>query len=888
MFADMVGFTALMQEDERKAKAQRDRQRQVLNDRVTEFEGKILEYYGDGALSVFQSAVQAASCAVAIQLDLAREPRVPLRIGIHVGDIVHDQDGVYGDGVNVASRIQDLSVPGGILISGTVADEVKNHSGISTEPLGEYRLKNVQRPHAVFAITNPGIAVPSPRDLKSWPEADAKKWARRKRMRLAGLVAGIGAIAGVSYWAFSDAGGLGDDQLIGLPPVREDVVVLPFLVAGDDSLEFLSEGFQILLQGSLVSGVFQPKPYQSVTSFLDGLPEDRPTGSALGQAVARHLEADLFAMGAVLPLGDSLRVTVDLFHTDSISITVASAEAVGTWTGVNTLIHSLARQLLIERSGADPTFMGDLATDSIEALKHFIVGDRAYYAGDYSQAVEHLRRATEIDGDFSLAWFRLSQAATWSWEWTTNRVAIKKALEGMDRLSTVNLDLVHAWDDFLSPSPVGAENRYRALAQRDPSLIEAWNGLGEVMVHYNLLQGRPTDQSKGHFQRVLAIEPNYGEVRFHLLEFAARERNPEDFQSLLAGVSPESDQHLAWRAVHAFGFGTAADQIRIESELERAPEAQVVLAVSRVLSNLHDFPAAEGLAYLLTRSHRDPEWQTEIHGLIAALKFAQGQWRAAKEELHLVRQDETRKGEGWALEMEALLSTFPPLNTPQDELTALRDALEAWRWETAEPSTVQGLFLPHYQDHEALQDYALGLLNLELGTSDGYWSHLAELDRYGSHEEARKTGRVLWQSLKAREALFQRGDTLGARQQWEAVQEFPRLELIPASPFYSRALDRWLLAEVLRKQGRDLGNRDLLNQALVWYETLSDGWGEFLLAAPAHLRQGEIHAELGNRQEAIDHYERFEELWKNADEPLAKLVQRSRDARAEQEAQGGP
>jgi hypothetical protein len=105
------------------------------------------------------------------------------------------------------------------------------------------------------------------------------------------------------------------------------------------------------------------------------------------------------------------------------------------------------------------------------------------------------------------------------------------------------------------------------------------------------------------------------------------------------------------------------------------------------------------------------------------------------------------------------------------------------------------------------------------------------------------------------------------------------LELIPASPFFSRALDRWLLAEIYREQGENGENPEALREALVWYETLSDGWGEFLLAAPAHLRQAQIHEALGDHAQAIEHYRRFEELWARAEEPLAMHVIDARNAR---------
>lgn len=167
MFTDMVGYTALMQEDERRARDSRARQRRVLEACITEHGGRILEVHGDGTLSVFPSAVQAVRAAVSIQRELMEEPRVPLRIGVHTGDVIHDQDGVFGDGVNVAARIQDLSVPGGVLISGKVFDEVKNQSDLSTRLLGEFDLKNVKRPMEVYALVGEGLAVPDGTALAS-------------------------------------------------------------------------------------------------------------------------------------------------------------------------------------------------------------------------------------------------------------------------------------------------------------------------------------------------------------------------------------------------------------------------------------------------------------------------------------------------------------------------------------------------------------------------------------------------------------------------------------------------------------------------------------------------------------------------------------------------
>ncbi len=177
MFTDMVGYTALMQEDELKAKEHRDRHRKILQESITSHDGRILQYYGDGTLSIFNSAIEAVDCAIQIQIALQKDPKIPLRIGIHTGDIVYDDEGVYGDGVNVASRIEGLAVSGSVLISDKVYDEVKNHQTFSTISLGSFNLKNVKRPVEVYAMSNESLVVPTTKEIQSRPREDLKSLA---------------------------------------------------------------------------------------------------------------------------------------------------------------------------------------------------------------------------------------------------------------------------------------------------------------------------------------------------------------------------------------------------------------------------------------------------------------------------------------------------------------------------------------------------------------------------------------------------------------------------------------------------------------------------------------------------------------------------------------
>jgi adenylate cyclase len=166
MFTDIVGYTALMQKDEQLAVKARARHRQVFDERHEVHQGEILQYYGDGTLSVFQSAIEAVECAIEIQQSLQEGDPVPLRIGLHMGDIVFDGTEIYGDGVNFASRIESMGIAGGIMVSEKLNDELKNHQQISTISLGRFELKNIKKPVEIFAVSNEGIKVPERSQLK--------------------------------------------------------------------------------------------------------------------------------------------------------------------------------------------------------------------------------------------------------------------------------------------------------------------------------------------------------------------------------------------------------------------------------------------------------------------------------------------------------------------------------------------------------------------------------------------------------------------------------------------------------------------------------------------------------------------------------------------------
>jgi class 3 adenylate cyclase/pimeloyl-ACP methyl ester carboxylesterase len=166
MFTDVVGYTALTEQDEPKAIQIRERHRDLVRPLVVQFQGQVIDSTGDEILSVFPSSLLAVDCALAVQASLRDDPDLKLRIGIHLGDILMRDAEVVGEGVNIASRIRPLADPGGICISGSVYELVRNHAYISARPLGSKSLKNVSQPVEVFAL---GTAAPrQPRWVNRW------------------------------------------------------------------------------------------------------------------------------------------------------------------------------------------------------------------------------------------------------------------------------------------------------------------------------------------------------------------------------------------------------------------------------------------------------------------------------------------------------------------------------------------------------------------------------------------------------------------------------------------------------------------------------------------------------------------------------------------------
>ena len=291
MFTDIVGFTALMADNESEAFSLLKKFRKTLKSAINRAGGKWLETAGDGVLASFDSAIDAVNCALLIRRNLAHEVRLSVHIGIHVGDVIYAGGQVFGDGVNVASRVQELAGPGEIAVSEQVHDAVRNKPGISTEFRGRKELKNVGHPVDVYLVSGDEIATP---DLS---ELDKRPIYRRWTVAMAAIVITVAVAITVMFYPHK--------EITSASPYS--VAVLPFDNLSDDASDkYFSDG----LSEELLYTLTQVKSLQvaSRTSSFH-FKKDRDENVL---KISRTLQVANLLSGSVRKQGDRVRVIAEL------------------------------------------------------------------------------------------------------------------------------------------------------------------------------------------------------------------------------------------------------------------------------------------------------------------------------------------------------------------------------------------------------------------------------------------------------------------------------------------------------------------------------------------------------------------------------------------------
>ncbi len=409
MFTDIQGYTALMQQDEKKAIDLIHRHKEVLNSVTQKFDGKILKYYGDGALITFKSAIDAVRCGIELQLIFRADPKIPVRIGVHSGDIIFTEDDIIGDGVNVASRIESLSVAGSVFISEKVYDEVKNQSEIQSLSLGNYELKNVGKPIEVFAISNDGLIVPKRNqvsgkfkkeisaDLKGLPQHGL--WSRVKW----GIVILIAVLIGYLISTVDVFKIPASKSFVHRISDKKSIAVLPFRNdSGDSTNVYLING----LMESILSNLQKIKGLRVISRT--SVEKYRSNPKTIPE-IAQELNVDYFIEGSGQKIGDQILLNIQLIDAladNHLWAEQYNKEVKDIFKLQQEVAKNIANKIEVIITPEEEERIDKVPTEDLIAYDHFLKGLDLFYKGnldDFEKAISYYKMAIERDHEFARA-----------------------------------------------------------------------------------------------------------------------------------------------------------------------------------------------------------------------------------------------------------------------------------------------------------------------------------------------------------------------------------------------------------------------------------------------------------------------------------------------------
>jgi adenylate cyclase len=496
LHADVAGFSRLMGEDETGTHQTLGELRGAVDPLIAAHGGRIVGTAGDSLLADFSSVVDALNCAVemqrasrAINDPLPPERRLELRIGVNLGDVIVDGDDIFGDGVNIAARLESLAQPGTVCISQTVYDQVKNKLDLAYRPLGSHRVKNISEPVRAFAVGVPA-AVPRPR--RGW--------------RPLVVAAGAAALVAVSLAAWMLSTGAGPEIFgpgAATKPVdvaslaapahlagRPSIAVLPFKnLSSDPSQDYFSDG----ITEDVITALGR---FSNLLVIAKSASFPFKASKAAPAEIGRLLDARYLLEGSVRRAGNRVRVSVEL--TEATTGRHLWSETYDAEVGdIFAVQDDIAKRVVGAAAVKLTRFERERAlakpTSSLAAYEYVLRGRDSFSHAtrdDNDQASELFQRAIDLDPNYAEAYAALGGAhfeaviSGWS-QYREDELERAKALAqkalALDPTTTRAYRLLSNIDLFSKRYDLALEQTDRAL-EINPSDADNYAQRGSILV----------------------------------------------------------------------------------------------------------------------------------------------------------------------------------------------------------------------------------------------------------------------------------------------------------------------------------------------------------------------------------------------------------------------
>ena len=306
LFADIVGYTALMEKQEEETLVLLNRFKSEIENNISVFQGEIIQYYGDACLLIFENTIHAVRFAQKIQASFQNGELVPVRVGIHSGEVVFREDNIFGNAVNIASRVESIGVAGSILLTRRVQQKIQYQDDIKTISLGDFHFKNVAKPMEIFALNTGGLKIPKREKIEG--KLKNVKSSITKLPLALGIV-GLAILLSFfvqKQWFLSKGSATSLTSLTG-----PSIAVLPFtLLSKDEDAAYFGEGFL----EDILTHLYKIEELRVISRTSSMHYEE--TDKTIPE-IARELGVEYIVEGMIRKQGEQLRINANLVRASS-------------------------------------------------------------------------------------------------------------------------------------------------------------------------------------------------------------------------------------------------------------------------------------------------------------------------------------------------------------------------------------------------------------------------------------------------------------------------------------------------------------------------------------------------------------------------------------------